>query len=290
LFRQRVVAILAYDPLDVGSARRASKALAMRLFSILGVWISLVMAGAGVLDSLSGADKTVAERNDALRSAVRDGDLPVVQALLDGGADVNAKDEVGTTFLMHAVLNGDVGVVKLLLSKGADANAQNKKGAMALFWALHDPNKMKLLLDHGAKIPTEAVFVVAGIPGGSRTLKLLADRGANLEVNKGGFTPLGAATRGGDLTLETNPITGTGEVFGANFSPGPPFTTPNFFFFEVAPYSFLDSLGVNTTTANRFHLAIHLASPVPEPSSLAMLAIGLASVASYHWRRQARAR
>jgi ankyrin repeat protein len=161
--------------------------------------MSLVITGAGVLDSLSGAQKTVAESNDALRLAVRAGDLPVVQALLDGGADVNAKDEVGTTCLMHAVLNAHVGVVKLLLSKGADANARNKKGATALLWALHDPNKVKLLLDHGAKIPEEAVFVAAAIPGGNRTLKLLADRGANLKVNKGGFTPLGAATRGGDL-------------------------------------------------------------------------------------------
>jgi ankyrin repeat protein len=171
----------------------------MRLFRVLGVWLTLVIAGAVVLDPLSGAEGAVAARNDALRSAVRDGDLPVVQALLEGGADVRAKDEVGTTLLMHAVLDADVGVVKLLLSKGADANAQNKKGATALLWALHDPDKVKLLLDHGATIPEEAVFVAAAIPGGSRTLKLLADRGANLKVSKGGFTPLGAATRGGDL-------------------------------------------------------------------------------------------
>jgi ankyrin repeat protein len=161
--------------------------------------MSLVIAGAGALDPLSGAEGPVAERSDALRSAVRDGDLPAVQALLDGGADVNAKDEVGTTILMHAVLDADAGVVKLLLSKGADANAQNKKGATALLWALHDPDKVKLLLDRGAKVPEEAVFVAAAIPGGSRTLKLLADRGANLKVSKGGFTPLGAATRGGGL-------------------------------------------------------------------------------------------
>jgi hypothetical protein len=88
LFRQPVVAILAYDQLHLGSARCASEVLAMRLFRVLAVWMSLVIAGAGVLDSLSGGEDTVTERNDALRSAVRDGDLPVVQALLDGGADV----------------------------------------------------------------------------------------------------------------------------------------------------------------------------------------------------------
>jgi ankyrin repeat protein len=171
----------------------------MRLFSLLGVWMPLVSAGAGVLGCSSGAEGTLGERNDTFRSAVCEGDLPVLQALLEGGADVNAKDEVGTTVLMYAVLDADLGVVKLLLSKGADANAQNKNGATALLWALHDPGKVKLLLDHGAKIPEEAVFVAASIPGGSRTLKLLADHGANLKVSKGGFTPLGAATRGGDL-------------------------------------------------------------------------------------------
>jgi ankyrin repeat protein len=198
LFRQPVVAILAYDQLHAGSTHCASKVLAMRLFNLLGVWMSLVIAGAGVLDSLSGAEGRLGERNDALRSAVREGDLLVVQVLLDAGAEVNAKDEVGTTILMHAVLDADVAVVKLLLSKGADANAQNRKGATALLWALHDPDKVKLLLDHAAKIPEEAVFVAAAIPGGSRTLKLLADRGANLKVSKGGFTPLDAAARGGD--------------------------------------------------------------------------------------------
>jgi ankyrin repeat protein len=171
----------------------------MRLLSLAGVWMTLVIAGAGVPGSLSGDERTLTAGNDALRSAVREGDLPVVQALLDGGADVNAKDENGTTVLMHAVLDADIGVVKLLLSKGADVNAQNKKGATALLWALHDPDKVKLLLDHGARIPEEAVFVAASISGGSRTLKLLANRGADLRASKGGFTPLGAATRSGDL-------------------------------------------------------------------------------------------
>jgi ankyrin repeat protein len=171
----------------------------MRLFGLLAVWLSLVVAGAGVHSSLSAAEGTPAERNNALRSAVRDGDLPAVQALLTGGADVNARDEAGATILMHAVLDADIGVVKLLLSKDADVNAQNKKGTTALLWALHDPDKVKLLLDHGARIPEEAVFVAAAIPGGFRTLKLLADRGANLKVSKVGFTPLGAAARAGDL-------------------------------------------------------------------------------------------
>jgi ankyrin repeat protein len=114
----------------------------MRRFSLLAVWLSLVIAGAGAHGSLSAAEGTLAERNTALRLAVREGDLSTMKALVDGGADVNARDEAGATILMHAVLDADVGVVKLLLSKGADVNAQNNKGATALIWALHDPDKV----------------------------------------------------------------------------------------------------------------------------------------------------
>jgi ankyrin repeat protein len=173
--------------------------LAMRPVNVLGIWMSLVVAWAGVLDPLSGASRTGGDSTNALRSAVHDGDVPAVQALLDGGADVNAKDETGTTVLMLAALNADAGIMKLLLSKGADVSAQNKSGASALLWALPDEDKVKLLLDHGAKFPDGAVFAAAAISGGSRTLKLLADKGANLRVSKAGFTPLMAATRGGDL-------------------------------------------------------------------------------------------
>ena len=64
---------------------------------------------------------------------------------------------------------------------------------------LHDSEKVKLLLDAGAKIPDAAIFVAVTIPGASRTVRLLAEKGTNLNVADGGYTPLMAAARGGDL-------------------------------------------------------------------------------------------
>ena len=46
-----------------------------------------------------------------------------VAALLRGGADAAAKDEVGQTALMYAAANGHAGAIAALLAGGADAEA-----------------------------------------------------------------------------------------------------------------------------------------------------------------------
>jgi ankyrin repeat protein len=171
--------------------------LAMRLSQIWGLFMCAVVTSDAILLPVAGAAPT--DTNRPLWAAIRDGDAGIVKALLKGVADVNARDEAGSTALMHAVVNANIGIVKLLLSQGADVNAQNKSGATALLRGLHDWEKVKLLLDSGAKIPDAAIFVVVTIPGASRTVRLLADQGAKLNVANSGHTPLMAAARGGDL-------------------------------------------------------------------------------------------
>jgi ankyrin repeat protein len=171
----------------------------MPLFQVCGIFLFSIFAWAAVLPATAGAAPTEKDENRALWAAIRDGDSATAKALLEGGADANARDESGSTALMHAVVNADIGMVRLLLDKGADVNAQNKSGATALLWGLHDPDKVKLLLDTGAKVPEAALFVAVTIPGASRTVKSLADKGANLNAANAGYTPLMAATRGGDL-------------------------------------------------------------------------------------------
>lgn len=75
--------------------------------------------------------------NEQLWEAARKGDATEVAALLDKGADVNAKFRYGTTALFKASERGNTEVVKLLLSRGADTKVKDTfYGATAMTWAL----------------------------------------------------------------------------------------------------------------------------------------------------------
>ncbi len=68
--------------------------------------------------------------------AARDGNAPMVEALLAGGADPKATTTAGATPLMLAARAGSVDAVKLLLAHGADVNATEPvKGETALTFA-----------------------------------------------------------------------------------------------------------------------------------------------------------
>jgi hypothetical protein len=77
------------------------------------------------------------ELNDQYWEAVRKGDLAAVTALLDKGAEVNAKFRYGTTALFKAAERGNVEIVKLLLARGIDVTVKDTfYGGTAMFWAL----------------------------------------------------------------------------------------------------------------------------------------------------------
>jgi hypothetical protein len=59
-----------------------------------------------------------------------------VGVLLDKGADVDAKDEMGRTALIEAARQGHTDTVRALLEKGADVNAQDRDRDTALSEAL----------------------------------------------------------------------------------------------------------------------------------------------------------
>ena len=74
--------------------------------------------------------------NEQLYEAARKGDAAEVKALLDKGADVNAKFRYGATALFKAAERGHTEVVKLLIERGADVNVKDTfYGATALYWA-----------------------------------------------------------------------------------------------------------------------------------------------------------
>ena len=94
--------------------------------------------------------------NDQLWEAVRKGDAAQVTALLDKGADVNARYRYGTTALFKAAERGHTEIVKILLARGADASVKDTfYQASAMTWALDGKHLdvVKLLLE---KVPGEA--------------------------------------------------------------------------------------------------------------------------------------
>ena len=69
---------------------------------------------------------------DRLINEAINGDVDVVRALLEKGANVNAKDSDGETALMKAAYYGYADVVRVLIEKGASADAKNRLGETAL--------------------------------------------------------------------------------------------------------------------------------------------------------------
>lgn len=81
--------------------------------------------------------------------------VPVVELLLEHGADVHAVNSAGETPLIYAVgrgggLDSNAPVLELLLSAGADINASKEFGQSALHVAasLGKPNALATLLEH----------------------------------------------------------------------------------------------------------------------------------------------
>jgi hypothetical protein len=105
--------------------------------------------GAAVVRVLahSGANINAQERLKhctALHMAARRGNVPVAEALLDCGADAEARDKLGETLLHRAVKCGKTEMVAFLLARGANDHAQGKSGLTP--WQLARGPSMKQLL------------------------------------------------------------------------------------------------------------------------------------------------
>lgn len=113
--------------------------------------------------------------NEQMWEAARAGNATLVAALLDKGADVNAKFRYGTTALFKAAERGHVEVVKLLLARGADASVKDTYyGATAMTWALDNKHVgvIQALLE---KDPASASDVLStGVSQGNEDLVRVA--------------------------------------------------------------------------------------------------------------------
>jgi hypothetical protein len=144
------------------------------------------------------ADLRVQRYSDALRSGDR---AAISRAAIDRAA-VNATDADGETPLFAATLYGTLADMRALIEKGADVNARNDNGVVPLVLAASDTAKLQLLLEHGAN-PNQrsedgrTALHVAAQRGDLDAVRLLLARGATT-IYQNGDSPLALAAGAGN--------------------------------------------------------------------------------------------
>jgi hypothetical protein len=95
----------------------------------------------------------------ALMYASETGHIEVVKLLIEAGANVNVKNKSESTALIYAAGNNRINIIEILLKAGADINAKNKYGTTALVGAYENNNKdiVDLLKRYGAKDVNESL-------------------------------------------------------------------------------------------------------------------------------------
>ena len=86
----------------------------------------------------------------ALMISSEKGYLPIVQLLIDSGADINLQDIAGRTALMISSGKGYLPIVQLLIDSGADINLTDKHGKNVLMYAIKHSIILRILLKNGA--------------------------------------------------------------------------------------------------------------------------------------------
>lgn len=96
---------------------------------------------------------------EALLRASMIGHTAAVEALLDTGLDVNAKDQNTWTPLLEAVFGGHSDTIRLLLDRGADVNATDETGWTPLMEAASKGRTevVKTLLAYGADVHARTI-------------------------------------------------------------------------------------------------------------------------------------
>ena len=142
---------------------------------------------------LASMSKNPNDDPEALISAAKSGDLSLMNALIENGANLEARDSAENTALIWAAANAQAEAVSLLLSHGADASAIDRNGTSALVEILTNLNVPEYtrtsivvdLCDHGADVHAEDrlgryPLLCAIKSGNASSAEYLCSKGADL--------------------------------------------------------------------------------------------------------------
>lgn len=185
-----------------------------------GLFITLLFAG---LAPVAPTATPQAQLNAALVKAVNNSDAAEIKALLDRGADPNARDiprkkqerarfPHPPTVLMLAARGGHAAIVKLLLDQGADVRAWGDDRYYVSGTALNEVDGTdaleitKLLLDRGADVNARdnagRTPLISAAYGNVEMVRLLLAHGADVHArDKGGETALWKAAYEGNVEM-----------------------------------------------------------------------------------------
>ncbi|KAL7957939.1 ankyrin repeat-containing domain protein [Trichoderma compactum] len=144
-----------------------------------------------------------------LLHAILNGNVAVVETLIEAGARLDVTDNIGGTPLFYAMSYRREAIVKLLLMNGATPKSEDKMATHLFFSAVEkgDLQVVQLFLDSGYDIETrergnQTPLLSALKMGHTDILQVLLDRGANIEVeDENGLAPLHCAVISGDVDI-----------------------------------------------------------------------------------------
>jgi len=137
------------------------------------------------------------------------GDLEAVKSLIEGGIEVDAKDDDGTP-LHYAAMAGNEAVAQYLIDSDANTNAGNRNGWTPLhFAAIGGSDEVaRMLVAKGADVEIrsdngQTPLLRASAEGNKEVIEVLLDNGADVNIDDQayGYTPLHYAAQYGHMDV-----------------------------------------------------------------------------------------
>jgi len=120
----------------------------------------------------------------AFIESVENEDKVAIKLFLIAGMNPNTKDKKGDPVLRHAIQNRSLPVLEELIDAGADVNLEGQHGRTALTWAVFDrfAEGVNVVLNHGANAASRNLaFILAASSGQIDSLRQIVKKGVDLQ-------------------------------------------------------------------------------------------------------------